>query len=87
MFTGSATARTMLRAAVVTLIAVLGTLKASIGDGLDTEEWIDLVTVGVVSFAGYLGIGAAVPHVEPFFGNKLENVQVPVPPAVKDPNP
>ena len=87
MFTKSATARTLLRAGVVTLIAVLGTLKASIGDGLDTEEWVDLATVAVVSFAGYLGIGAAVPQVEPFFGNQLENAQVPVPPAVKDPNP
>lgn len=84
MFRESATARTMLRALVVTAIAVLGTLKASIGDGVDSGEWVDLVTVAVVSFAGYLGIGAAVPQVEPFFGNQLEGAEVPVPPAVSD---
>ena len=84
MFRDSSTARTMLRAALVTAIAVLGTLRASIGDGLDTEEWVNLIEVGVVAFAGYLGIGAAVPAVEPFFGNKLEGVEVPVPPATVD---
>ena len=85
MFSQSPTARTLLRASVVTAIAVLGTLKASIGDGLDTQEWVDLALVGIVAFAGYLGIGAAVPPVEPFFGRELHPTEVPVPPAVKDP--
>lgn len=75
----------MLRATIVTAIAVLATLKASIGDGLDSQEWVDIISAGVVAFAAYLGIGAATEPVEPFFGNKMEGVDVPVPPA--DPKP
>ena len=76
--------RTMLRATIVAAIAVLATLKASIGDGLDSQEWVDLISAGVVSFAAYLGIGAAAGPVEPYFGN-TSRVEVPMPPAKPEP--
>jgi hypothetical protein len=85
MFRTSPLARTMLRATLVAVIAVLASLKASIGDGLDSQEWVDIISAGVVAFAGYLGVGAAVPPIEPFFGNKMEGVEVPVPPAEPEP--
>lgn len=84
MFRESATARTMLRAGVVAAIAVLASLKASIGDGLDAQEWVDMVAAGIGSLAVYLGIGAAVPAVEPFFGNEMDVAPVPSPPAVDE---
>jgi hypothetical protein len=79
--------RTLYRAVLATTIAVLGTLKASIGGGLDCQEIIDLVTVALVSFGAWYGIGA-IPGspTEPFLNNsKPESVDVPVPPA--DPEP
>ena len=72
------------RTVTVGLIAMLATLRASIGDGLSSQEWVDLFSNTLVAVAAYLGIGAASPHVEPFFVNKAEQVEVPVPPAVKD---
>lgn len=81
----SPTARFLLRTSVVAAIAVLATLKASVGDGLDAAEWVDIVYAGVGAAAAYAGIGAAVPQVEPFVGNQLEGAQVPSPPA--DPEP
>jgi hypothetical protein len=69
--------RTALRASVATAIAVLATLKASIGGGLDAGEVVDLVTVAFVSAGAWLGIGALTPT-EPFFGTGTETpVEVP----------
>jgi hypothetical protein len=79
--------RTLYRALLATAIAVLGTLKASIGEGLDNSEIVDLVTVALVSFGAWYGIGA-IPGspTEPFLNNKTpESVEVPIPPA--DPEP
>jgi hypothetical protein len=72
---------------LATAIAVLGTLQASIGEGLDNSEIVDLVTVALVSFGAWYGIGA-IPGspTEPFLNNKTpESVEVPIPPA--DPEP
>lgn len=75
--------RTLWRALLATAIASLGTLKASIGDGLDSQEWVDLVGAAVVAFAAWYGIGA-IPGspTEPFLLNKEpQSVDVPMPPA------
>lgn len=75
------TYRTLLRALLATAIAVGGTLKASIGDGLSNEEIIDLVMVGLIAFSAWYGIGAVSPT-EPFLNNKEPlSVDVPKPPA------
>ena len=77
--------RTLWRALLATAIAVAGTLKASIGDGLDNQEIIDVVMVGLIAFSAWYGIGAVSPT-EPFLNNKEPgSVDVPQPPA--DPEP
>lgn len=72
------------RTLTVAAIAALATLRASVGDGIDNQEWVDLFSNTIVAVAAYLGVGAASPHVEPFFGNQAPKVEVPVPPAVPD---
>jgi hypothetical protein len=81
------TQRTLWRALLATVIAVLGTLKASIGDGISNQEWVDLFSVGVVAFAAWYGIGA-IPGspTEPFL-NQSGPVEVPKPPAKPVPDP
>jgi hypothetical protein len=79
--------RTLWRALLATAIASLATLKASIGDGLDNAEIVDLVAAALISFGAWYGIGA-IPGspTEPFLNNsKPESVEVPIPPA--DPEP
>lgn len=79
--------RTLFRALLATAITVLATLKASIGEGLDEAEWVDLVSAGIVAFAAWYGIGA-IPgsQTEPFLNNSEPySVDVPKPPA--DPKP
>lgn len=80
------TSRYLLRTVLVAVLAGLGALKTSIGDGLSGQEWADLAYVTIGAGLAYAGIGAAVPAVEPFVGNKQENPppQVPVPPAVPE---
>jgi hypothetical protein len=81
------TQRTLWRALLASAIATLGVLKASIGDGLDNQEIVDLVGTFVISFGAWYGIGA-IPGspTEPFLNNsKPQSVDVPVPPA--DPEP
>lgn len=85
MFKDSAKARYVLRGVVVGLIAFFATLRASIGGGLDPQEWVDLASNTLGAVAAYFGIGAAFGSVEPFVGNKMEGAAVPVPPA--DPEP
>lgn len=58
----------IVRIAIVSAIAGLGTLKASIGDGLDAAEWVDLALVTLGAAAAYAGIGAASKTVEPDVG-------------------
>ena len=77
----SPTSRYLLRTGVVAMLAGLGALKASVGDGLDSEEWVDLLYVTIGAGAAYAGIGAIVPPVEPFVGRKKDDAEVPVPPA------
>jgi hypothetical protein len=77
----SPTSRYMLRISVVAVLAGLGALKASIGDGLDAAEVVDVIEVTLAAGAAYAGIGYAVPAVEPFVGRKKDDAQVPVPPA------
>lgn len=79
----SPTSRYLLRTALVAVLAGLATLKASIGDGMSDEEWVNLAYSTLLAGAAYAGIGAAVPAVEPFVGNQMENprAEVPVPPA------
>ena len=82
------TQRTLWRALLAATIAVLGTLKASIGDGLENAEWVDLIAVGLVSFGAWYGIGA-IPGspTESFLNQGSRSVEVPKPPAklVRDP--
>ena len=77
----SPTSRFLLRTCLVAVLAGLGALKASIGDGLSTGEWADLAYVTLGAGLAYAGIGAAVPEVEPFVGRAKDNAEVPVPPA------
>lgn len=75
--------RTLWRALFATALAVGAALKASIGDGLDQQEIVDLVMVALVAIGGWYGIGA-IPGspTEPFLNNRTpESVEVPVPPA------
>lgn len=58
----------VIRIAVVSALAGLGALKASIGDGLDAAEWVDLALVTLGAGAAYAGIGAASKTVEPEVG-------------------
>jgi hypothetical protein len=79
--------RTLWRALLATAIATLGTLKASVGGGLDTQEIVDLAGVALVAFAAWYGIGA-IPGspTEPFL-NQSGPVEVPKPPATPVPDP
>jgi hypothetical protein len=79
--------RTLYRALFATALAVAGTLKASIGDGLDNAEIVDLIVVAMVAFGGWYGIGA-IPGspTEPFL-NQQGPVEVPKPPATPVPDP
>ena len=79
-------ARTILRAAIATAIAVLAALKSSIADGISGEEWVNMVEVAFLSAGAWLGVGALTPA-EPFFGvgKKDETVEVPSPPATPVP--
>ena len=79
--------RTLWRALFAAALSVAFTVKASIGDGLDSQEWTDIVIAGLVAFGGWYGIGA-IPGspTEPFLNNSApQSVDVPVPPA--DPEP
>lgn len=77
--------RTLWRALFATALVVGAALKSSIGDGLDSQETIDVVLAGLVAFGGWYGIGA-VTSTEPFLNNKEPgSVDVPKPPA--DPKP
>jgi hypothetical protein len=59
-----------IRIAVVGVLALLAALKASIGDGLTAEEWVDVIGAPIIAGAAYAGIGAASKTVEPDIGIK-----------------
>ena len=63
------TVRLILRAVIAGAIAALAVLKASIGDGLSGEEWVDLVTAFVVG-SGALSILEATTSLNPLVGWK-----------------
>ena len=85
MFAESSTARTFLRASITTVLAFLGALGTAIVDNAITPvEWVMIATATVGAFGAYLGVGAVVPQAEPFFGNRMDRVEVPVPPATRD---
>jgi hypothetical protein len=60
-----------LRILVVAILAALASLKASIGDGLDAGETVDVVYAFVGAGAAYAGLGAASKTIEPTVGRKL----------------
>jgi hypothetical protein len=79
--------RTLARATFATVLTVAMTLKASIGDGLDEQEWLDLCIAAMVAFGGWYGLGALPGPgdlTEPFLNSDKTSEQVPVPspPAV-----
>jgi hypothetical protein len=80
--------RTLWRALLATAISTLATVKASVGDGLDSAEWVDVIGAALVAFAAWYGIGA-IPGspTEPFLNQGDRPVEVPVPPAVPEVNP
>lgn len=84
VFRESSTARTFLRASVSAGLAFLGALQLAMVDGITSQEWVGVAIATVGVLGGYLGIGAASGSMEPFFVNKLERVEVPSPPAVKE---
>jgi hypothetical protein len=73
--------RTIIRATLATGISVVMTVKASIGGGLDGQEWMDIVLAVLLGYGAWLGIGA-IPGspTEPFL-NQSGPVEVPKPPA------
>jgi hypothetical protein len=77
----SPTSRYLLRTGLVAVLAGLATLKASVGNGVDSAEWVDIVYATLGAAMAYAGIGAVVPAVEPFVGIKKQDAEVPVPPA------
>jgi hypothetical protein len=63
-------ARYALRIAIVATLTGLGALRASITDGLDAAEIIDVIEVTLAAGATYAGLGAASRSVEPSIGRK-----------------
>lgn len=59
----------VIRICITAAIAGLASLKASIGDGLDNAEIVDVISATLVAGAAYAGIGAASKTVEPEIGN------------------
>lgn len=55
----------VLRIAIVAVLAGLASLKASIGDGLDAAEIVDVVQATIGAGAVYAGIGVVSNKVEP----------------------
>lgn len=73
----SAQSRYILRASFATVLAFLAALSTAIDGGISSTEWVVIATATVSVLAAYLGVGAAVPSVEPFIGNKLQPPPVP----------
>lgn len=80
MFKDSAAARTYLRAGVSAAIAMIAVASTIWID----NPYVKLASAGVGALSAYLGVGAVVPQVEPFYGRTLPGVEVPSPPAVAE---
>lgn len=63
-------ARFALRIGVVAALAGLASLRASIPDGLDPAETVDVIEATLAAGAAYAGLGALSKSVEPSIGNK-----------------
>lgn len=84
MFKG-VVSRYVLRACVAAVLAGLSSVSVGLADGsLETVEYVSVAIAVFGVFGAYLGVGAAVPAVEPFVGNKYAGAEVPSPPAVKE---
>jgi hypothetical protein len=59
-----------IRIGIVAALAGLASLKASIGDGLDSAEVVDVISATIAAGAAYAGIGAVSKTVEPTVGVK-----------------
>lgn len=58
----------IVRISIVGALAGLASLKASIGDGLDSAEIVDVISATLAAGAAYAGIGAVSKTVEPEVG-------------------
>lgn len=58
----------IVRISIVAALAGLASLKASIGDGLDSAEIVDVISATLAAGAAYAGIGAVSKTVEPDVG-------------------
>ena len=58
----------IVRISIVASLAGLASLKASIGDGLDSAEIVDIISATLAAGAAYAGIGAVSKTVEPEVG-------------------
>ena len=58
----------IVRISIVAALAGLASLKASIGDGLDSSEVVDVISATLAAGAAYAGIGAVSKTVEPNVG-------------------
>ncbi len=77
--------RYVLRAVVAALIAGVTAASAALTDGaFSLIDTVAVLSSVLGAFSVYLGLGAAIPSVEPFVGNKYEGAQVPIPPAVDE---
>lgn len=64
-----------IRIGIVAALAGLASLKASIGDGLDSAEVVDVISATIAAGAAYAGIGAVSKTVEPSVGVKDDTTQ------------
>lgn len=65
----------IIRIGIVGALAGLASLKASIGDGLDSAEVVDVISATIAAGAAYAGIGAVSKTVEPTVGVKDDTTQ------------
>jgi hypothetical protein len=69
----NAQARYFLRAAIAAVLAGLGAAGGALVDGgLSPIECVTIATATLGAAGAWLGVGAAVPQVEPHIGNKLD---------------
>lgn len=72
--------RYFLRAGVTAALAVVGVAATIWID----NPYVKMASAGLGVLGAYLGVGAAVPSVEPFVGNQYQGAEVPIPPAVDE---
>ncbi len=67
----------VVRIGIVASLAGLASLKASIGDGLDAGEIVDVISATLAAGAAYAGIGAFSKTVEPTVGPNIGTTDQP----------